>query len=193
MACEPNRFTISNWDLFWTVERVYTLPSISSSDQWHIFCKRAGTVRSIAYVSGTEFFCLRTDEEHDRNGKRVRPTDGRVVRLSQILINVSNPTWISREPYITFVQCFCLHSQNERTLKSKHCESKNHSLDIWHCRKQLLVKNLGFFRDWAPLVSGSSFALPKCLNLQLRLGPMYNHASALPPWGEEVSFRNPCG
>lgn len=39
-------------------------------------------VRSIVYVSGIEFFCFRIDEEYDRNGKRVRFIDGRVVRFS---------------------------------------------------------------------------------------------------------------
>ena len=66
--------------------------------------KTVGRVRNIAYVNGTEIFCLRTNKKCE---KGIKPIDGRVVRLSLILINVSNPIWISRELCITFVWYFC--------------------------------------------------------------------------------------
>ena len=37
-----------------------------------------------------------------RSEKGIKPTDDRVVRLSLILISISNPIWISRELCITF-------------------------------------------------------------------------------------------
>ena len=97
---KPKIFTISGWDLSWT-----TVPyPLLTNDQ---LFKTAGRVRNIAYVNGTEIFCLRTNEKCHRSEKGIKPTDGRVVRLSLLLINVSNPIWISRELCITFVWYFC--------------------------------------------------------------------------------------
>lgn len=67
-------------------------------------------------VSVEQFFCLRTVEKYHKSGKRMRPTDSRVVRLRQILINDSEPVWISKEAHINCLWCSCLYSQNFTTL-----------------------------------------------------------------------------
>ena len=116
---KPEMFTISGWDLSWT-----TVPyPLLTNDQ---LFKTVGRVRNIAYVNGTEIFCLRTNE---KCGKGIKPIDGRVVRLSLILINVSNPIWISRELCITFVWYF-------RAVRIKNSMiSRLKSLDIWHHKR----------------------------------------------------------
>lgn len=140
-----------------------------------------------------EFLILRIDEKHHRSRKRIRPTDGRVVRLSQILINVSNPHM--KKQRVLFVWYFCLYSQKKKkkkplwNLSKNHHESKNHS--PMTLQKAAFGQCLGFW-VWAPLVPGSSFLLPSCLILQCQPRFKDSHASGLPPWGKEVLLWNLC-
>lgn len=82
--------------------------------------------------------------------------------------------------YISFVLCFCVVRGKKTFYKLLALwKQKSHSLDIWHSKRQFVVKSHRFFRDWAPLVSSFSFLLWSCLILQLQLRLKHIHASLM--------------